>query len=73
MTHLVGQSTDRRRSRRVQHVQREFERQQAAAQKEFDEFVKWAEVVMEAGSEMETNDFLTKEFAASPKRWTKRK
>lgn len=44
--------------------EREFERQQAAAQKEFDAFMKWAEVVMEAGAEMETNDFLTKELAS---------
>ena len=44
--------------------QREFERRQAAAQKEFDEFMKWAEAVMDAGAAMETNDFLTQELAA---------
>lgn len=44
--------------------EREFERRQAAAQKEFDAFMKWAETVMEAGAEMETNDFLTKELAS---------
>ena len=44
--------------------QREFERQQAAAQKEFNAFMKWAETVKEAGAEMDTNDFLTKELAS---------
>lgn len=44
--------------------EREFERQQAAAQKEFDEFMKWAEAVMDANAAMETNDFLTQELAA---------
>ena len=44
--------------------EREFERRQAAAQKEFDEFMKWAEIIMEAGPAMETNNFLLQELAA---------
>lgn len=40
-----------------------FERRQAAAQKEFNAFMKWAETVMDAGAAMETNDFLTQELA----------
>ncbi len=41
-----------------------FERRQAAAQKEFDEFIKWAERVMHEDAAVDTNDFLAKELAA---------
>ena len=41
----------------------EFQRlQQAAAQKEFDEFIKWAERIMHEDSRMDTNDFLAQEL-----------
>ena len=43
----------------------EFQRlQHAAAQKEFDEFIKWAESIMHEDSPIDTNDFLAKELAA---------
>ena len=41
-----------------------FERRQAAAQKEFDAFIKWAERVMLEDDAVDTPDFLTKELAA---------
>ena len=41
-----------------------FERRQAAAQKEFDEFIKWAEKIMHEDAAVGTNDFLAKELAA---------
>ena len=42
----------------------EFQRQQAAAQKEFDEFIKWTERIMHEDAAVGTNDFLAKELAA---------
>ena len=42
----------------------EFQRRQAAAQKEFHAFIKWAVSVMHEDSPIDTNDFLTKELAA---------
>lgn len=41
-----------------------FERRQAAAQKEFDAFIKWAERVMLEDAAIDTHDFLAKELAA---------
>ena len=48
----------------VEAARAEFERRQAAAQKEFDAFIKWAESIMAEESAIDTNDFLTKELAA---------
>ncbi len=48
----------------VEAARAEFERRQAAAQKEFDAFIKWAESVMHEDFPIDTNDFLTKELAA---------
>ena len=45
----------------------EFERRHAAAQKEFEEFIKWAESIeshIHEDSAIDTNDFLAKELAA---------
>lgn len=42
----------------------ELQRRHAAAQKEFDEFIKWAESIMHEESAIDTNDFLLKELAA---------
>lgn len=44
--------------------QSEFQRRQAAAQQEFEEFLKWAESIMNGEESIEPEDFLTKEFAA---------
>ena len=44
--------------------QSEFQRRQAAAQQEFEEFLKWAESIMNGEESFEPEDFLTKEFAA---------
>ena len=49
---------------RAEVARSEFQRQQAAAQKEFDEFIKWAESIMNEESPIGTNNFLTKELEA---------
>ena len=41
-----------------------FDRRQAAAKKEFDEFIKWAARVMLEDDAVDTHDFLAKELAA---------
>ena len=43
---------------RSEAARAEFQRQQAAAQKEFDEFIKWAESIMNADAPLDTNNFL---------------
>ena len=53
-----------RKTTRAEAVRAEFQRQQAAAQKEFDEFLKWAESIMNAESPIDTNNFLAKELEA---------
>ena len=53
-----NQSTD------AEAARAEFERrQQAAVQKEFDAFIKWAERIMQEDAERETEDFLARELA----------
>ena len=42
----------------------EFQRRHAAAQKEFDAFMKWVVSIMREDSVTATNDFLAKELAA---------
>ena len=49
---------------RAEAARAEFQRQQAAAQKEFDEFIKWAESIMNADAPLDTNNFLAKELEA---------
>ena len=45
-------------------AQAEFQRRHAAAQKEFDAFMKWVVSIMREDSVIATNDFLAKELAA---------
>ena len=56
-----NQPTDQERR---EAARAEFQRQQAAAQQEFDEFHKWAENIMSAEDTINLGDFLSKELAA---------
>ncbi len=47
-----------------QRQQAEFLRQQAGSQQELEEFLKWAESIMNAEDSVDFNDFLSKEFTA---------
>ena len=47
-----------------QRQQTEFQRQHAAAQQELEEFLKWAESLMNAEEPIDLDDFLSREFAA---------
>ena len=59
-----------RKAARAEAARAEFQRQQtefqqhAAAQRELEEFLKWAESIMTADESIDFDDFLSKEFAA---------
>ncbi len=55
---------DSQKATRAEAVRAEFQRQQAAAQQELDDFLKWAESIMNAEDTNNLDDFLSKEFAA---------
>ena len=67
-----NQLTDKenRKAARAEAARAEFQRQQtefqqhAAAQRELEEFLKWAESIMTADESIDFDDFLSKEFAA---------
>ncbi len=55
---------DSQKVARAETARAEFQQQQAAAQQELDEFLKWAESIMNAEEPTDFDDFLSKEFAA---------
>ncbi len=55
---------DSQKATRAEAIRAEFQRQQATAQQELDDFLKWAESIMNAEDTNNLDDFLSKEFAA---------
>ena len=55
---------DSQKAARAEAARAEFQRQQAAAQREFDEFLKWAKSIMNTEDSIDPSNFLSKEFAA---------
>ena len=49
---------------RAEAARAEFQRQQETAQREFNEFLKWVESIMNEESPIDTNNFLTKQLEA---------
>ena len=58
-------ATERERAAAAaKHAHADFVKYQELSQKEFDDFLQWAETIMNADAPMDTNDFLMKEMEA---------
>ncbi len=55
---------ENRKAARSEATRAEFQQQHAAAQRELEEFLKWAESIMNAEDSIDPSNFLSKEFAA---------